>query len=241
MKVLVLQQDGYDWTRVWAHMVHPNDDQKREVFTKLAHFENQVYSLNDDAVLTLPIPFLKELITAPSHKERLAEGVASMYRGTLAGSILHIMKSLADTGQEASKEKAIHISKQYYTNATQAGKKTAIKERESYTKYFAEFQPVLHYWAAHVLLKSNPVFKKKFKTQVVSEINTPPLPTNDEQLISFLLIAEAYQKFGLSHKQRRAKTTPLNPYNVWRVYFFQLTILQSYSYLSKIPSLLPKA
>jgi hypothetical protein len=149
MPNIALDGTPYDISRVRSVMLFPNDDSRRDQYFAVERARLDVLEAKDAEHISLEVNTLRLLIDAPAYSVIKAGARDITKRAVVAGellSILYLMNRFELS--EPSMNKAIFVAQGFAKESSYGdGSKINSSER-MIRKYWNEFKPVAHLWAA---------------------------------------------------------------------------------------------
>ena len=131
-------------------MLYPSDAKRRREHHNVI-LANTVYQAPEsNPQITLIPRNHRELIHMPSLEEILTRESEAGRRGSVAGDILLFLLEMVETGvKEPSLRKAIFLAEDYHKSTRFGDGSKAGSSDRVLRKYWREYQPVAHFWAAY--------------------------------------------------------------------------------------------
>ena len=205
MPVIPLEKNSpFNVFRVMAVMAYPNDESSCNNFMASIVSKTAIEAGED-----VPLSFVKILLEAPSFENITNDFTKKGKYGCIAGDVLLYIFRLKKIGAVPSVRKAMFILRESYKASDGIGidkaRRTPLNEI-SFRKYWNEFKPVAHFWAAF----------RVFETMRERDSECP-IPFDTENLSLFLAHTEFFRNFGESNMAERVHMPTLNPDETWRV------------------------
>lgn len=209
----MLQLDGSINDNFWvrAIMHFPNDLQAAQRCFAVEKTMALIEGDSDSRKFDVDAYTLKLLINAPSYPTLKGQIVESTKRGTVAGDILASLYLMEKFGVDRpSMNKAIYCASEFAKNAQYGdGTPLAISE-PTIRKFWDEFRPVAHLWAAFRLAQIYPYASEPF---------------SPENFNAFLEVAQGIFEFGRGYYPKGSKSK--NPILQGNDYWFIPELIQA--------------
>ncbi|MFC0709742.1 hypothetical protein [Azorhizophilus paspali] len=150
MEIVAPAWEAFLPIQVFAYMIYPKDESARQAFIahKCGEIALKTAQKSNAAEVALPTGLLEIILKTCGTKAHEVP-VKTVLSGAVASHILLALIEMQAEGVEPSVNKAIHLAKAFFKRAeSRTGHKVTAADTRSYRRYWADYKPVAHLWAA---------------------------------------------------------------------------------------------
>lgn len=152
--------DQRAFARVWATMVYPDDEVKRENYFHILRLVGTIEDCPDDAPIVITVGDLKRLIHSKSFSQLEQETKGSTKKAIIAGTALATTYLMDRCNlPEPSLNKSTYVIQEWAKDTTYTDGAEMLVSNGTIATIWKKYRSVAHFWAAFQIAQSYPLDK----------------------------------------------------------------------------------